>query len=284
MQRLLITLVTILLMGRLAAAVDGDSLHYLLPTDTVETSLHPMGELMMTHRVQPQQTLFSLAQFYGLSLQELYAYNPHISAHYNIGDPIYIPVPLRAVIRRTPPARLAADLAKVYYRVRRGDTVFGLSNRIFNVPADTLMLRNPGMAQGLRNGQLLFIGWMSTEGIPESWRTVRGGPYARMNYGLRMEYFRSTAGKTVHNNNGAAFWPQDLAEDSGFFCLHRTAEINSIVEVHNPLTRQTMYLKVSARLPEGVYDRNTLIVVSPLAAKALGALDQRFYVRIKYIR
>ncbi|MCB0639662.1 MAG: LysM peptidoglycan-binding domain-containing protein, partial [Lewinella sp.] len=178
-------------LGMLAAQAwawgHGDSLHYLLPTDSVITEVHPMGELLMTHRLQPKQTLFSLAKFYGLNLQELYAYNPQISTHYEVGDELRIPIPLRAVIRKTPPAQLASELAKVYYRVRRGDTVYGLCNRTFHLTLDTLQLRNPELAAGLRPGQLLFIGWMSTTGIPEAWREIRGGPYARMNYPLRLE-------------------------------------------------------------------------------------------------
>jgi LysM repeat protein len=248
----------------------------------VITELHPMGELLMTHRLQPKQTLFSLARFYGLNLQELYAYNPHISTHYEVGDLLHIPLPLRAVIRKTPPPVLASQLAKVYYRVKRGDTLYGLCNRTFHLAQDTLYWRNPNLADGLRPGELLFIGWMPTTGIPEAWRSIRGGPYARMNYPLRLEYFRALGDRQAREERGAATWPQNVDESAGFFCLHRTAPLNSIVEVHNPLTRQTMYLKVSGRLPEGIYDRNTLIVVSPLAAKALGALDNRFYVRIKY--
>lgn len=278
-------LLLVALLGPLTCSIGwshGDSTRFLLPTDSIITEVHPMGELLFSHQLEPQQTLFSLAKFYGLTLQELYAYNPHISAHYKVGDILRIPAPLRAIIRTTPPVELAANLSKVYYRVKRGDTVYGLTKRIFNLSADSLMLRNPEMAGGLHNGQLLFIGWMSPEGIPESWRSIRGGPYARKNYPLRMEYFRDSADKRIRNDNGAAMWPKNMDDQSGFFCLHRSATVNSVVEVHNPLTRQTMYLKVSSRLPEGIYDKNTMIVVSPLAAKALGALDDRFYVRIKY--
>lgn len=243
-----------------------------------------MGELLMTHRLQPKQTLFSLAKFYGLNLQELYAYNPHISTHYEVGDELHIPLPPRAVVRKTPPPELAGKLARVFYRVKRGDTVFGLCHRTFHMEPDTLQGRNPQISEGLRPGQLLFIGWMSTNGIPEGWRSVRGGPYARMNYPLRLEYFRSLGNNSPNEDRGAAVWPHNVGDDAGFFCLHRTARLNSIVEVHNPLTRQTLYLKVSGRLPDGIYDRNTMIVVSPLSAKALGALDERFYVRIKYLQ
>jgi rare lipoprotein A (peptidoglycan hydrolase) len=99
---------------------------------------------------------------------------------------------------------------------------------------------------------------------------------------MKLEYFRRSANRRISEERGAATWPKDLDDNSGFFCLHRTAPIHSLVEVYNPLTRQTMYLKVSDRLPARVYDKTVLVVVSPLAAKALGARDDRFYVHLKH--
>lgn len=271
-----------LLIASTLNAQQQDSVSYLIPGDTLSTYLHPMGEVMFTHTIQTKQTLFSLAKFYGLTLQELYAYNPHVSADYDPGDQLSIPIPLRAIIRRIPPPTLLPELAMVYYQVRRGDTVYGLCKRVFEVSEDWLFGQNPELANGLKPGQILFIGWVSTLPIPQEWREIRGGPYAKVNHPLRMEYFRRSANRRIREERGAATWPRDSNDYTGFYCLHRTAPINSLVEVHHPLTRQTMYLKVSGRLPERVYDRNTVVVVSPLAAKALGVRDDRFYVHLKH--
>lgn len=264
------------------ARAQQDSVPYLSPSDTLITYLHPMGEVMFTHEIKAKQTLFSLAKFYGLTLQELYAYNPHVSAHYDPGDRLSIPIPLKAIICQIPPPAMLSGLAMVYYRVQKGDTVFGICKRTFEIPQEWLFLQNPQLSNGLKPGQLLRIGWISTQGIPAEWREIRGGPYARLNHSLKLEYFRRSGNRRITEERGAATWPKDLNDNSGFFCLHRTAPVNSLVEVHNPLTRQTMYLKVSGRLPERVYDRNTVVIVSPLAAKALGARDDRFYVHLKH--
>lgn len=259
-----------------------DSVPYLSASDTLFTYLHPMGEVMFTHEIKTKQTLFSLAKFYGLTLQELYAYNPHVSAHYDPGDRLSIPIPLRAIVCQIPPPAMLPGLAMVYYRVQRGDTVYGICKRTFEIPTEWLMMQNPQLSNGLKPGQLLRIGWISTQGIPSEWREIRGGPYARLNHPLKLEYFRRSANRRITEERGAATWPKDTNDNAGFYCLHRTAPVNSLVEVYNPLTRQTMYLKVSGRLPERVYDRNTVVVVSPLAAKALGARDDRFYIHLKH--
>jgi LysM repeat protein len=259
-----------------------DSVAYLSASDTLVTFVHPMGELMFTHTLEPGQTLFSLARTYGLTMPELYAYNPHVTASYKIGVQLQLPLPLRAIIRQVPPREMLPGLALVYYRVKKGDTVFGLCNRTFEVPTAWLFSLNPFLVNGLSPGQLLHIGWISTQPIPKEWREIKGGPYAQLNHPMKLEYFRRSANRSISEERGAATWPKDLDDNSGFFCLHRTAPIHSLVEVYNPLTRQTMYLKVSDRLPARVYDKTVLVVVSPLAAKALGARDDRFYVHLKH--
>lgn len=259
-----------------------DSVIYISSSDTLTTYVHPMGELMFSHTLEAGQTLFSLAKTYGLTIQELYAYNPHVTASYKLGVQLSLPIPLRAIIRQVPPKEMLPGLALVYYRVKRGDTVFGLCNRTFQIPFEWLYSLNPGAMVGLSPGQLLHIGWISTQPIPKEWREVAGGPYAQMNHPMKLEYFRRAANRRITEERGAATWPRDLDDNSGFFCLHRTAPLNSLVEVHNPLTRQTMYLKVSGRLPDRVYDRSVTVVVSPLAAKGLGVRDDRFFVRLKH--
>lgn len=259
-----------------------DSISYMSAEDTLFTSLHPMGELMFPHTMKPGQTLFSLSKFYGLELQELYAYNPHISQHYKLGDQLRIPIPQKAIITQLPPPSMLPGLALIYYQVKKGDTFYGLTNRTFHVTTDWLLQLNPELTEGLKPGQIIHIGWASTQGFPPDWHEIHGGPYARLNHPMKLEYFRRSANKRITEEKGAATSPKGKYDSSGFFCLHRSAPINSLVEVYNPNTRQTMYLKVSARLPQSVYDRNTLVVVSPLAAKALGALDDRFYVHLKH--
>jgi LysM repeat protein len=263
-------------------AQEEDPLPIWKTNDTVVTYLHQMGEVLFTHRVQPGQTLYSLAKFYGLTLQELYAYNPHVSAHYENGDLLHIPLPLKAILRQDIPPKMRDGLAIVYYRVQRGDTVYGITKRTFEISNEWLLSQNPALVNGLKPGQVLRIGWVSTLGIPSEWREIRGGPYALLNHPLKLDYFRRSADRRITEERGAATWPRDQNDNSGFYCLHRTAPINGLVEVYNPLTRQTMYLKVSARLPERVYDRSTVVVVSPLAAKALGVKDDRFYVHLKH--
>ncbi|MEM1216288.1 MAG: LysM peptidoglycan-binding domain-containing protein, partial [Bacteroidota bacterium] len=261
-----------------------DTVVYLAPQDTLVTLTHPMGGLVAEHTLVAGQTLFSLAKFYGISTRELYAYNPHVTSSYRPGDVVLLPLPLKAIVRQVPPPLMLEGMAPVYYRIRRGDTVFGICNRSFEIEQAWLQYLNPSvLVTGLAPGELLHIGWITPQPIPQEWHEFTGSPYARMNQPMKLAYMQRSAARRIRSQRGAATWPQDLPpEDDGFFCLHRNAPINSYVEVYNPLTRWTIYLKVSGRLPERVYDNSTLVVISPLAAKALGAKDNRFYVHLNH--
>ncbi|RMF00333.1 MAG: LysM domain-containing protein, partial [Bacteroidetes bacterium] len=226
----LLTTALLLCWGLSSATAQTDTVVYLRPTDTLFTYLHPMGELMFTHRIQGKQTLYSLAKFYGLTIEELYAYNPGLSATYKLGTPVRIPLPRKALIFAEPPPAMLPGLVPVYYIVPRGETLYNLSKRVFGVPQEFLIARNPMLQAGLKPGQRLHIGWMARQPIPSDWHEIKGGPYARMNHRYKLTYFNDSRGKRIREETGAATWPKDMKGNSGFICLHRKARINSLVE------------------------------------------------------
>lgn len=256
----------------------GDSLRYLRPQDSVFLSHDPAGNLLLYHELAPKQTLYSLAKFYGMNLDEFYACNPRLSQRYGPGDVAEIPVPLKAIVRTKPSAATIKQFARVYYRVRRGDTVFGVGRRLFEMEVDTLKARNRLKGDNLNPGQLLFIGWMATTGVPTEWREIRGGP----DFQLKLQYFRESANKTVRQHKGPAIWSREANQQNGLFALHRFAAIGSVIEVYNPMSRQVIYLKVVGRVPDSIYGDEVVAVISPQVARMLRAIDQRFYVWVKY--
>jgi len=65
----------------------GDDTYYLLPKDSIFLNVGILSEKIFQHKLAPGQTLFSLANFYGLTLTELYFYNPELKNNaYNIGQ------------------------------------------------------------------------------------------------------------------------------------------------------------------------------------------------------
>ncbi len=273
----------LLFSGSLAAT--GDSLNYLTAKDTIFLSIGPFEEKYFEHVIEPKQTLYSLAGFYGLSVEELYYLNPGLKDQtVKAGMPIRVPIPNAAIKRYMESGFRPQDNAPVFYVARKGDTMFRIAKVYFRMPLELLMARNNMDGHNLKEGQQLHVGWISIQGIPDSLRQHAGGPLARRNAALKKIYMYESAGKRQYDEQGVAFWKKASKEDSDLYALHRHAPANSIIEVFNPMARRTVYVKVIGKVPDTAYRDEVVVVLSPLAAKLLGAIDPRFFVKVKYHR
>ena len=124
------------------------------------------------------------------------------------------------------------------------------------------------------------MGWMGTEGFHSDWRPA--GP-ATESDALKTQFLAGKKGQKETAAQGVCFWPKDSKEKGSLYALHRDASIGSIISVNNPMGNRTVYAKVIGRIPEG-YERNIEVILSPEAARKLGARDPRFFVKTKYFK
>lgn len=283
MVKPLVTFLTIYLMTTASVFATGDSLHYLLPQDSIILTMEHYGEKIFTHKLAKKQTLYSLAEFYGLSVEELYYYNPGLKDNgTELNQGVRIPIPNRAISRYLPEEKDQSDYLPVYYVVKKGDTMYRISKVYFRLPMDTIMERNNLVDHQLKTGQLLHVGWMNMNGIPEEYRQIKGGPLARRNYAMKKVYLREANEKKEVSHQGVAFWQTNSKEESDFYALHRKAPINSVIAVENPMTKRTVYVKVIGKIPDTAHGYDVVVVLSPISAKLLGAKDPRFFVHVNY--
>lgn len=275
----------LLLLPQMSHADTGDSLNYLTAKDTIFLSVDAFEEKYLEHVIQAKQTLYSLARFYGMSVEELYFYNPGLKDQsVQPGMIIRVPIPNRAIKRYPTQNFTPKEHVPVYYVVKKGDTMYRISKVYFKMPIEDLMERNRLADITLKTGQNLHVGWLNINGVPDSLREFSGGPLARRNNALRKIYQYEMTGKKESEHQGAAFWKTHSKEDSDLYALHRYAPVNSIISVTNPMSKRTVYAKVIGKIPDTAYKDDVVVVLSPLAAKALGAIDPRFFVRVKYHR
>jgi len=266
-------------------ATTGDSLQYIRANDTLFIEMGMYDEKILIHEVAEKQTLYSIARFYGMEVQELFYYNPELQTQVvKIGQPVRIPIPLKALLFRTPKAEDSLSFAPVCYRIRRGDNLFRISKYWFGVPIDTLMMRNQLTKLNVSTGQVLHLGWVSTDGVDEKYRKFRGSPEWKKSQMLRRSFIRDAQVKNEKYQNGVAFWQKDGGKQRDLYVLHREAPIGSIVAITNPMSRKIVFAKVIDRLPDNLYAPDVLVVVSSKVAEMLGARDPRFYVELKYCR
>lgn len=265
-------------------ATTGDSLHYLSPQDTVFLMTNGYGDKYLIHQMEPKQTLYSLAKFYGLSVGELYHYNQglkHIPI--KVGQLIRVPIPNRAIRRYQGEGFLPEEYIPIFYRVKRGDTMYRIAKQFFRMEMEELMARNQLISTELKSEQLLHVGWMNIKGIPEEIRTNAGGPTAQRNQAMKAIYLKECNGREA-TESGVAHWLKSGNEAAGSYALHRKARRNAIIGVTNPMNQRTVYVKVIGNMSNRAYEDNVKVVLSPTAAKLLGAVDERFYVKVTYCR
>ncbi len=282
-MRNLITLFTLIL--PLFAFAKVDSLIVYDDTDTVWIDITPLQEKAFTHTVEPGQTLYAIAKFYGLSVVELFYYNPDLeSQSISIGQIINIPMPTTAVIRRRGKQFKADKCVLVMYRVKKSETLYRIAKQYFKIPLDTLIARNQLANPTLSVGQALHIGWMRKEGISEKHRKFRGQPIDKRNQLLASRYYQAKEVKRERKEDGVAFWQDTGVKSVALYALHRSAPLNSIIAVTNPMSQRTVYAKVIGTIPDTIYDRDVVAVISARVAKLLGVKDQRAYIKLRYLK
>ncbi len=253
----------------------------LTAKDSVFFTITSTGEKLIQHTVRPKQTLFSMAKFYGMSLEEIYSYNPALrtSPDLAIGQVVQIPIPNAAISRYKSKDFDPKKNAKLFYTVKSGETLFNLCKRQFRMPIDTIVKRNGLSGQTIQVGQIIHMGWMSTSGISVA---DRGERKVATNDALKDQFDAAAKKGKLKTASGAALWQKDANEAADLYALHATAKIGSIMQVTNAASKKTIHVKVIGRMPKA-YEDNTEILISPAAAKAIKALDARFIVNIKFV-
>lgn len=240
------------------------------------------GHLLFKYTLKEGESLYRAGKYFGLSMDDVYLLNPRFNIGYSPGDEVKIPLPHPA-IKPYIPYDSINYFCPVYYTFKKGETIYGLTHRTLKLESEEqLYLNNPGLtAQTVKVGQMLFIGWLSIDGISSEMQGELEDPYVRQNTALRKQWGVSSKGKRLSTQKGKAAWTR-AGDRNKFMALHRTAEINSLIEIMDKRTGKTLYCRVVGRIPDQVYDQNVQVVVSPLLVKAFGVRDKFFYVQVKH--
>ena len=287
-MKLLTTLTLFMFSSVVFAHIQGDSLNYLTPQDSVFLTVDENNQKIIEHRLEYKQTMYSLAKFYGLELNELMYYNDDFEelSDISIGSIIKIPIPNKAIKRYQKDRFDLGKHAPIYYRVQKGDNLYHISKRLFRMPVEDVQKRNGLNDFNISPGQYLLMGWISTEGVPREFRRLKPVPPEWQSSQLNgMVYLQAKGIKTEHTQKGVAAWNRNSKNKNDIFALHNSAPINSVIEVTNPMNERTLFVKVIGRPSNKVYHgTNVVVVLSNKAAKMLGARDPRFYVNVKYLK
>ena len=253
------------------------SIQIFQPNDSLFISLDKYPQKTYYHQVKPGQTIYSISRFFGFKPKELKYYNPLLKDTLSIGQILEIPIPNRAIYRFEPENK--SSYIPLYYKVQPKDNLYRLSKVILRMPLDTIMQRNNLQQASISIGQILHMGWMLKSGIHESLQLKQG--YNYRNAKNRLAFIEFAGVDTLaYNQNGAAFSDISVQDNGELLAMHNKAPINSILAVTHPHNNRTVYAKVIGRIPS--INRDTVVILSQAAARYLGAINKRFYVKIQH--
>ena len=255
------------------------------PRDTLFATVQDQQTFML-HRVKNGQSLFALSQFYNISVADLQSANGLSDPAVKAGSVVRVPVAGKAIVKRRPEAKLMAGYLPVYYRVRDKETLYKIGKEYFRTPVDTLARRNKLKDYAISKGKILLVGWFPRAGVPADIQNTFQNEAQKNYIELKARYEAEKLTQKEFEHEGAAVWRKDdrRASESAFLAMYDLAPLGSVLEVTNPSLNRTLYVKVIAPLPKDAKTGNSIVLLSPAAAKALGAIDEKFYVKIRYLK
>lgn len=295
---------------------------FVMPTKIILTH-YKSDKLIYPHKMQPSQTVYSLSKFFKVPIEEIKSLNPNLDFDdLKINQSVNIPIQKSQIIPTRAQFEKKSYVA-VFYKVKPKETLYSISTRYFNQDVDNVKKINNLHNNELKVGQELLIGWyeynqiyrdrvlnpqlvnntQSTEENADNdsgYIVISDGnefrPVSRPSYideKLSKDPFEAANGifegrydekPAVYERKITAHWNKNSNAQDELFVLFSDAKPNSYVEIFNPMLNRMVIAKVVGKIPESTYTPDTELIVSPLVAKRLGAIDKKFFVSMKFIR
>ena len=263
------------------AYCSGDSLHYLTPQDTVMLEIAPDQRKFTQHTFAPRQTLYSLSRFYAQDMAQVLELNPSLAQTAPaIGQAVRIAVPNVAIRRYRTAGFRQNQFAPVCYRVRPGETAYGIAKTIFRMPVDTLLAVNGLSSTDLQPGQVLQVGWMDVSGAADKIKPRAMSPLQQASYRNYQRYKRQAQPQEA--SRMVARWTEGTGEASGkLFALVDGVAPGTILKVTNTANQKVAYVEVIGRPAQNTHRTQFGLQLSGTVARLLGAAPGNFYVLLE---
>jgi LysM repeat protein len=108
------------------------------------------GKLYVLHRVDPKETLYSIARKYNSSVDELKKENPSAATALQVGQVLKVPTTEKVTTTNT------TTSSTNVHKVQSGETLYSIATK-YQVSVDDLKNANPGLTSSLKVGQEIVI-------------------------------------------------------------------------------------------------------------------------------
>lgn len=271
-----------------------------------------------THKVAAKETMFSIAQKYGISVDELKQWNNLTDNALSIGQELVVRKPAGAgstipVVKNTPLASTTSKKGEMH-TVAAKETMFSIA-RQYNITVAQLRTWNPAIQNDeLQVGQSIHVGEPGKTETPrhdvatttpttttvkpavtevrpttvpdKPVETVKQPPVATAEP-PKTETIRIS--ESVKNSDeilesGLAELIEGTEGNRKYLALHRTAPAGTILKVRNEMNNREVFVRVMGKLPDTGSTDKIVIRISKSAYDRLGAIDPRFRVEVTYYK
>ena len=81
---------------------------------------------------------------------------------------------------------------------------------------------------------------------------------------------------------GIAYWDKKGKDYENLMVLHKSAEVNTLIKLTNPVNGLSTFARVVGRIPDNAFKKDIDVVMSPAVARKIGAIDSRMQLSMTY--
>ncbi len=257
----------------------------------------PGGLSQGQHIVRSSETLHSIGQRYGVTIQELKVWNHLTQSTLEVGQVLIV-----RSSASTFEADFKLDPQSKYHKVQPGQTLYSVAS-IHGATVDQLRQWNDISGDDLRVGQMLIVGSVEVvadsieydvpqqeerierthvqlEEIPQ--KEIPPTIIVSPNEVGKDRIVKQQNGFTEILENGLAEVIDNSKDTRKYLALHKTAPVGTILQIRNEMNNLRVFVRVIGQLPNTGNNDKILIKISKAAYDRLGAIDARFPVVLTY--
>ncbi|HZY79421.1 MAG TPA: LysM peptidoglycan-binding domain-containing protein [Cyclobacteriaceae bacterium] len=251
------------------------------------------------HKVQPKETLFSISRMYGVSVDDLKAWNNLRDNALSVGQDVLIKKGGAGTITTAATSTTAGkpEQKKMTHMVAQGETLFSIS-KMYGVTVDQIKTWNSLSSNELKLSQVLYVQQpmfqqssqtattttTTTTVTPATTPPLNTAPVEAATAGSPVKISESVLGTDEVHELGLAELIEGTEGNRKYLALHRTAKAGSILKVRNELNNREVFVRVAGPLPNTGVNDKLVIKISKSAFDRLGGVDQKFRVEVTYYK
>jgi len=234
-----------------------------------------------THIVEKGETGYAICRKYNITLDQLKSWNNMTDNNFKIGQVLQVAPPKNEGTMASKPVKQNTTMAA---NGSAATTTANTSTQVSTTPVKTAVIKTN--ADEDVTDPTIHRADVRSNDAPHSMNQAEASAIYNMNEvsNLPMQdqfaAYGSNANLTKRSIKGVANSLPDANDGAPTVALYSGCPIGSILKVRNLMNNKTIYVKVVGKLPDADQSKDISVKISGSAAKALGALDERFLTEV----